>query len=95
MQVFQAANACFTDSIVWKNKSFVWKGHHQEKTAFLHTLFVENERETNELKSGTMFFYEIEGHMQKLCSFERVKKIWPKKKKNCIKGCQLIHGFPT
>ena len=44
------ANARFTDSIVWKNKSFVWKGRRQEKTAFLHMLFVENERETRELK---------------------------------------------
>ena len=26
-----------------------------------------------------MFFCEIEGHMQKLSSFERVKKIRPKK----------------
>ena len=26
-----------------------------------------------------MFFYEIEGHMQKLSSLGRVKKIWPKK----------------
>ena len=40
------ANACFADSTVWK-------GHCQEKTAFLHTLFVENEREvTSELKWG-------------------------------------------
>ena len=40
----------FADSIVWKNKSFVWKGCRQEKTVFLHKLFVENERETSELK---------------------------------------------
>ena len=26
-----------------------------------------------------MFFYEVEGHMQKLSSFRRGKKIWPKK----------------
>ena len=26
-----------------------------------------------------MFFYEVEGHMQKLSSFGRGKKIWPKK----------------
>ena len=31
MQVFLAANACFADSVVWKNKSFVWKGRRQEK----------------------------------------------------------------
>ena len=47
-----AAKARFADSIVWRNKSFVWKGHCQKKkkTAFLHTLFVENKRETSELK---------------------------------------------
>ena len=26
-----SANARFADSIVWKNKSFLWKGHRQEK----------------------------------------------------------------
>ena len=46
-----AANARFADSFVWKNKSFLWKRRRQEKkTAFLHTLFVENERETSKLK---------------------------------------------
>ena len=50
MQVFLAANAHFTDSIVLKNQSFLLKGHCQGKTTFLHTLFVENERETSKLK---------------------------------------------
>ena len=45
-----------------------------EKTAFLHTLFVENERETSKLEKGGMFLYEVEGHMQKLSSFGRAKK---------------------
>ena len=45
-----AANVHIADSIVSKNKSFVWKGHRQEKTAMLLKLFVENERETSELK---------------------------------------------
>ncbi|MCV6574404.1 MAG: hypothetical protein OIF58_01605, partial [Cohaesibacter sp.] len=49
------------------------------KTAFLHTLFVENERETSKLKWGAMFFYKVEGHMPKLSSFGRGKKFWPKK----------------
>ena len=43
------------------------------------TPLMENERETSELKYGAMFFYEVEGHMQKLSSFGRVKKIPPKK----------------
>ena len=72
-------NARFADSIVWKNKSFLWKGHCQEKTAFLHTLFVENERETSKLKWGAMFFYKVEGHMPKLSSFGRGKKFRSKK----------------
>ena len=72
-------NARLADSIVWKNKSFLWKGHRQEKTAFLHTLFVENERETSKLKWGAMFFYKVEGHMPKLSSFGRGKKFRPKK----------------
>ena len=29
MQVFQVVNARFADSIVWENKSFVWKEHCQ------------------------------------------------------------------
>ena len=31
LQPVLAANARFADSIVWKNKSFLWKGHRQEK----------------------------------------------------------------
>ena len=50
-----------------------------KKTAFLHTLFVENERETSKLKWGAMFFYKVEGHMPKLSSFGRAKKFRPKK----------------
>ena len=50
-----------------------------KKTAFLHTLFVENERETSKLKWGAMFFYKVEGHMPKLSSFGRGKKFRPKK----------------
>ena len=31
MQVFMAANVHFAGSIVWKNKTFLWRGCHQEK----------------------------------------------------------------
>ena len=51
----------------------------RKKTAFLCTLFAENERETSKLKYGGMFFSEVEGHMQKLSSFRRGKKIRRKK----------------
>ena len=62
-----------------KTKAFFGKDATRKKTAFLHMLFVENERETSKLKQGGMFFYEVEGHMQKLSSFGRRKKIRPKK----------------
>ena len=62
-----------------KTKAFFGKDTARKKTAFLHTLFVENERETNKLKLGGMFFYEVEGHMPKLSSFGRGKTIGPKK----------------
>ena len=55
-------------------KAVFGKGIARKKNAFLHTLFVENERETSKLKWGDMFFYEVEGHMPKLSSFRRGKK---------------------
>ena len=58
-----------------KTKAFFGKDTTRKTTAFLHTLFVENERETSKLKYGGMFFSEVEGHMQKLSSFGRGKKI--------------------
>ena len=62
-----------------KTKAFFGKDTARKKTAFLHTLFVENERETSKLKWGVMFLYKVEGHMPKLSSFGRGKKFWPKK----------------
>ena len=62
-----------------KTKAFFGKDTAGKKTAFLHTLFVENERETSKLKWGAMFFYKVEGHMPKLSSFGRGKKFRPKK----------------
>ena len=62
-----------------KTKAFFGKDTARKKTAFLHTLFVENERETSKLKWGVMFFYKVEGHMPKLSSFGRGKKFRPKK----------------
>ena len=51
-----------------KTKGFFGKDTARKKAAFLHTLFMENERETSKLIGG-MFFYEVEGHMPKLSSF--------------------------
>ena len=65
-----------------KTKAFFGKDTARKRTAFLHTLFVEKERETSKLKwggGGGMFFYEVEGHMLKLSSFGRGKTIRPKK----------------
>ena len=61
-----------------KTKAFFGKDTARKTTAFLHMLFVENERETSKLKQGGMFFYEVEGHMLKLSSFGQGKTIRPK-----------------
>ena len=65
-----------------------------KKTAFLHTLFVENERETSKLKWGAMFFYKLEGHMPKLSSFGRGKKFRPKKSLTSLLHAALQLLFP-
>ena len=83
------------DSIVWKNKSLLWKGHSQEKNRFcMHTLFLENERETSKLKYGGMLFFEVEGHMQTLSSFGQGKKIRPKKSLTCLLQ-EALHVYLT
>ena len=56
-----------------KTKALFGKDATRKKLWFLHMLFVENERETSKLKYGGTFFYEVEGHMQKLSSFGRGK----------------------
>ena len=48
-----------------KTKAFFGKDTARKKSAFLHTLFVESERDTSKLKWGVMFFYKVEGHMPK------------------------------
>ena len=51
----------------------------KKKTAFLHTLFVENERETSKPKRGVCFSMKWKATCKKLSSFGRGKKIRPKK----------------
>ena len=81
-----------------KTKAFFGKDTARKKTAFLHTLFVENERETSRLKWGVMFFYKVEGHMPKLSSFGRGKKFRPKKSLTSLLHaalqlkCYLVNG---
>ena len=77
-----------------KTKAFFGKDTARKKTAFLHTLFVENERETSRLKWGAMFFYKVEGHMPKLSSFGRGKKFRPKKSLTSLlhAALQLFYG---
>ena len=41
--------------------------------------FLENEKQNSRKKYGAMFSRWVQGHMQKLSSFGRGKKIWPKK----------------
>ena len=57
-----------------KTKALFGTNATKKENVFLHTLFVESERETSKQKQGAMFFYEVEGHMQKLSSFGRVQK---------------------
>ena len=45
-----ATNTRFADSLFGKTKALFGKDAAREKDLFLHTLFVENERETSELK---------------------------------------------
>ena len=76
-----------------KTKAFFGKDTARKKTAFLHTLFVENERETSKLKWGAMFFYKVEGHMPKLSSFGRGKKFRPKKSLTSLLHAALQFSF--
>ena len=60
-----------------KTKALFGMDTTRKKNAVLHTLVVENERETSKLKQkggGGMFFYKVEGHRQNLSSFEGGKK---------------------
>ena len=78
-----AANAPFADYTVWKNKSFVWKGCCQEKNALLllffayviqcHVIRKMKEKPVNKNRGLKLFFYEVEGHMQKLSPFGQVR----------------------
>ena len=68
-----------------KTKALFGKDTARKKTAFLHTFFVENERETGKLITGGIFLCEVEGHMQKFSSFGRGKKIGLKS--------HLVRGF--
>ena len=52
-----------------KTKALFGKEAARKKLRFLHTIFVEYERETSKLKYGVMFYYEVEGHVQNLSSF--------------------------
>ena len=75
-----------------KTKAFFGKDTARKKILFFHTLFLENERETSKLKKGGMFFYEVEGHVQKLSSFGRGKNIRPKKSRTRLlhKALQIL-----
>ena len=58
-----------------KTKALFGKDGIRQKNAFLQTLFVVYKQKRNQrTKLGAMFFYEVEGHMQKLSSFGRVKQ---------------------
>ena len=56
MQVFLAANARFADSVVWKNKSFVWKGHRQEKHCVFAYIICGKRKRNQQIKIGDYVF---------------------------------------
>ena len=56
--------------------SFVWKGCRQEKKTVLLRLvcyFWKTKEKTSKLNRGLCFSMRVEGHVQKLSSFARVK----------------------
>ena len=66
-----AANACFADSFIWKNKLKLCleRTPPGKKNVFLHTVYVicgKRKRNQQNKIGGICFF--IEGHMQKLSS---------------------------
>ena len=61
-----------------KTKALFGKDGIRQKNAFLQTLFVVYKQKRNQrTKLGAMFFYEVEGHMQKFIWTS--KKIWPRR----------------
>ena len=53
-----AANVCFADSIVWKNKSFVWKAKDaaKKKTPFLHMVICGKRKRNQQTKKVGYIF---------------------------------------
>ena len=66
-----AANARFADSIVWKNKSFLWKGHRQEK--FCIRYFWKMKEKPENLNRGYVFLWSGRPHA-------KIELIWTRKK---------------
>ena len=56
MQVFLAAKVCFADSIVWKNKSFVWKVGRQEKHCVFAYVLCGKRKRNQRTKIGDYVF---------------------------------------
>ena len=56
LQPALVANVRFADSIVWKNKSFLWKGHRQEKNCvFALRYFWKMKEKPANLNRGVCF----------------------------------------
>ena len=51
-----AANACIADSSIWKNKSFVWKGHRQEKNCIFAYAICGKRKRSQQTKIGDYVF---------------------------------------
>ena len=84
---------------VGKTQFFSWWRPFQRKLLFFQTIesakhafaasagsrkFLENEKQNSRKNYGAMFSREVQGHMQKLSSFGRGKKI---RSKSHLRGC--------
>ena len=76
MQVFLVANVRFANSVVWKNKSFVWKGHCQEKHCVFADIICGKQKRNQQTKIGDSVYVFLRNRRlhEKLNSFGWVKK---------------------
>ena len=80
MQVFLVANARFADSIVWKNKNFVWNGHRQEKHCiFAYVIFGKRKRNQQTKIGDYVFLRNRRPHA-------KIELIWTCEKKYGLKS---------
>ena len=74
-----AANAHFADSIVWENKSFLWKQHHQEKKLHFCILYLwKMKEEPANLNREVCFSLKWKATCKNWAHLDEEKKFGPK-----------------